>query len=59
MTELTRIEMQLPNGRWAKVGYGERERGFLSQEFYYQQALHPQSKLRERVINTINETLWP
>lgn len=51
MVDLVRIEMQLPNGQWASIGIGERYAGHgLSTEFYYQQSLHPQNVLRERVI---------
>lgn len=51
MVDLVRIEMQLPNGQWVSIGIGERYAGHgLSTEFYYQQSLHPQNVLRERVI---------
>lgn len=51
MIDLVVIECQLPNGAWGRVGLGERIAGHgLSREFYYQQSLHPQCRLRERVI---------
>lgn len=50
MTELVRIERQLPNGEWELIRHADKNPDFIfSTEFYMQQWLHPHEKLREVV----------